>query len=59
MQDKTKNLLKKILIYLGITISSVILLLIFFFLLVYFGSFGKLPDKKELAAISNEEGSLV
>ena len=59
MQDKTKNLLKKILIYLGITISSVILLLIFFFLLVYFGSFGKLPDKKDLAAISNEEGSLV
>ena len=59
MQDKTKNLLKKILMYLGITISSVILLLIFFFLLVYFGSFGKLPDKKELAAISNEEGSLV
>lgn len=59
MQDKTRNLLKKSGIYLGILIASVILLLVFFFFLVYFGVFGKLPDKKELAAISNEEASLV
>ena len=59
MQDKTRNLLKKSGIYLGILIASVILLLVFFFFLVYFGVFGKLPDKKELADISNEEASLV
>jgi len=59
MQNKTRNLLKKILIYVGIFISSVILLFGIFFLLVYSGAFGKLPDKKELAAISNEEASLV
>jgi len=59
MQNKTRNLLKKILIYVGIFISSVILLFGLFFLLVYSGAFGKLPDKKELAAISNEEASLV
>jgi len=59
MQNKTRRLLKKFLIYIGIFISSVILILGLFFLLVYFGAFGKLPDKEELAAISNEEASLV
>jgi len=59
MQGKRKHLVKKILVYSGIVISSVFLLLGLFFLLVYFGAFGHLPDKSELAAINNEEASLV
>ena len=59
MKDKTRHRLKKIPLYLGIAVSSVILLLGLFFLLVYFGAFGPLPGKAELAAISNEEASLV
>jgi len=51
--------IKKILIYIAALITSAILLVILFFLLVYFGGFGRLPDKTELAAISNEEASRV
>jgi penicillin-binding protein 1A len=59
MQGKWKHLVKKILVYSGIVISSVFLLLGLFFLLVYFGAFGHLPDKSQLAEINNEEASLV
>ena len=54
-----QNPYKKILLYFGILISSVILLAVLFFSLVYFGAFGRLPGKAELSAISNEEASLV
>ncbi|MFA5973826.1 MAG: transglycosylase domain-containing protein [Lentimicrobiaceae bacterium] len=59
MQYKNRSRLRKILLYIGVSISSVILLLGLFFLLVYFGAFGILPGKAELAGISNEEASLV
>jgi len=59
MQYKNRSRLRKVFLYIGVCISSVILLLGLFFLLVYFGAFGALPGKAELAAISNEEASLV
>jgi len=59
MQPKYKKLLIKILKYIGIFISSVFALVGILFLLVYFGAFGRLPNKTELSAISNEEASLV
>ena len=59
MQYKTKRLLKKILLYVAIFISSAVLLAGLFFLLVYNGIFGPLPGKAELKAINNEQASLV
>lgn len=59
MHDKTRRRLKKILIGIGISLSAVVILLAVFCLSVYFGAFGKLPDKNELASINNEEASLV
>jgi penicillin-binding protein 1A len=59
MQHRKLSLPKKILLYAGIFISSLILILGVFFCLVYFGAFGSLPGKAELSAISNEEASLV
>lgn len=50
---------KKILKYSMISLLTIILLIGLLFLLVYMGVFGPLPDKKELASISNEEASLV
>ncbi|MDT8417766.1 MAG: transglycosylase domain-containing protein [Lutibacter sp.] len=50
---------KKYLKYFLITISSIILLSILFFFAVYSGIFGSLPNKAELAAISNQEASQV
>lgn len=44
----------------SIVIGAIAILLpVIFFVLIYFGAFGPLPDKDELAAISNEEASLV
>jgi len=59
MQYKNRSRLRKVFLYAGICISSVVLLIGLLFLLVYFGAFGALPGKAELAAISNEEASLV
>ncbi len=59
MISKTQIPFKKIFIYFAVFISSAALLSVLFFLLVYFGGFGKLPNKAELSAISNEEASLV
>lgn len=50
---------RKILIYIAVITSSAILLAVLFFFLVYFGAFGRLPEKAELSAISNEEASRV
>jgi penicillin-binding protein 1A len=59
MEYKTRRILKKTLLYVGIAISSVILLAVILFILVYSGMFGPLPGKAELSAINNEEASLV
>lgn len=59
MQQKTRDLLKKILKYTILFISSVIFLIGLLFLLVYAGVFGPLPYKDTLSAIRNEEASLV
>ncbi len=59
MQIKNLRLFKKALKYLALLISSVLLMAVLFFLMVYFGIFGALPDKAELAEIRNEEASLV
>jgi len=50
---------KKYLKYFLIAISSLILLSVLFFFAVYSGIFGPLPNKAELAAISNQEASQV
>jgi penicillin-binding protein 1A len=52
-------LLKKILKYFLVFLSSILLLCALLFFLVYSGVFGPLPDKKALKAINNEEASLV
>jgi membrane carboxypeptidase/penicillin-binding protein len=52
-------LLKRILKYVLVFMSSIVLLCVLLFFLVYSGAFGRLPDKKELKAINNEEASLV
>ncbi len=52
-------LLKKILKYFLIFLSSILLLCVLLFFLVYSGIFGSLPDKQALKAINNEEASLV
>ncbi len=59
MQSKKRKLLKIVLKYVFVFISSVILLIGLLFFLIYFGGFGLLPDKNALSAISNEEASLV
>lgn len=59
MISRTQIPFKKIFIYFAVFIASAALLSVLFFLLVYFGGFGKLPNKAELSAISNEEASLV
>ena len=55
---KPTRLIKVLLIAVSF-ISSVVLFSAVFFLLVYLGAFGSLPEKDELAAISQEEASLV
>jgi len=52
-------LLKKILKYFLVFISSMLLLCALLFLAVYFGKFGSLPNKKALKEINNEQASLV
>lgn len=59
MKLKTQIPFKKISIYFAVFIFSAILMIALFFVLVYFGVFGKLPNKAELTAISNEQASLV
>jgi penicillin-binding protein 1A len=49
----------RILKYSIVSVTASIILPLIFFLLVYFGAFGPLPDKNEMAAINNEEASLV
>ena len=50
---------KKYLKYFLTAISSLILLSVLFFIAVYIGIFGTLPNKAQLAAISNQEASQV
>ncbi len=59
MQFLETTRFKKYLKYFLIAISSLILLSVLFFLAVYIGIFGPLPNKAELAAISNQEASQV
>ena len=59
MEFPQKSLLKKTLKYFLVFLSSISLLGILFFFTVYSGIFGPLPDKEALAAIKNEEASLV
>jgi len=54
-----RSLLKKILLYSILIIFSSALFGLSLFLMVRAGTFGPLPDKEELLAISNEEASLV
>ncbi len=59
MQKKKRSLLKIILKWLVIALSSLCVLFGLLFLLVYMGAFGSLPSNKELRDIKNEEASLV
>jgi penicillin-binding protein 1A len=59
MEFPKKVLLKRILKYVLVFMSSILLLCVLLFFLVYSGVFGRLPGKKELKAINNEEASLV
>jgi len=59
MELPKKVLLKRILKYVLVFMSSILLLCVLLFFLVYSGVFGRLPGKKELKAINNEEASLV
>jgi len=59
MELPKKLLLKKILKYFLVLISSILLLCVLLFFAVYSGIFGSLPDKQALTAIKNEEASLV
>ena len=52
-------LVKKVLKYFLIFLSSIVLLCMLLFFAVYSGRFGSLPNKKDLKAINNEEASLV
>ncbi|NTW25511.1 MAG: penicillin-binding protein, partial [Lentimicrobium sp.] len=56
---KNVKLLKRILKYIGLLLSLIVFLSGLLFMLVYLGAFGKLPDKKALSSIRNEEASLV
>jgi len=59
MKSKKSSFLKRIFRYSFVFLFLAALLSGLFFLLVYFGAFGSLPDEEELAAITNEEASLV
>lgn len=59
MLAKNAKLLKLILKYIGLFLSLIVFLSGLLFMLVYFGAFGKLPDKVALTSIRNEEASLV
>ena len=59
MELPKKVLLKRILKYVLVFMSSILFLCVLLFFLVYSGVFGRLPGKKELKAINNEEASLV
>jgi penicillin-binding protein 1A len=59
MQFLKNPLFKKYLKYFVIAISSLMLLSLLFFFAVYIGIFGSLPNKKELAATSNQEATQV
>jgi penicillin-binding protein 1A len=59
MQFLKNPLFKKYLKYFVIAISSLMLLGLLFFFAVYIGIFGPLPNKKELAATSNQEATQV
>lgn len=59
MQFLENPIFKKYLKYVLIAISSLILFSVLFFFAVYSGIFGPLPNKAELAAISNQEASQV
>ena len=52
-------LLKKMLKYFLILLSSILLFCVLLFIAVYSGKFGTLPDKEALKAVNNEEASLV
>ena len=43
----------------GIALAGIVLFSAMFYLLVVAGGFGKIPGKKELSEIRNEEASLV
>ena len=59
MESPKKMLLKKILKYFLVFLSSILLLCVLLFIAVYSGKFGSLPDKETLKAYNNEEASLV
>lgn len=59
MKSRKPSFLKRIFRYSFVILLLSALLGGLFFLLVYVGAFGPLPDEEELAAISNEEASLV
>ena len=59
MELPRKLLLKKILKYFLVFLSSILLLCVLLFYAVYLGKFGSLPDKEALKATNNEEASLV
>src|SRR4030066_2426757 len=59
MQFLENPIFKKYLKYFLIAISSLILFSVLFFFAVYSGIFGSLPNKTELAAISNQEATQV
>ena len=52
-------LIKKMLKYFLILLSSILLFCVLLFIAVYSGKFGTLPDKEALKAVNNEEASLV
>ena len=59
MEPQKILLLKKILKYFLILLSSILLFCVLLFFAVYSGKFGSLPDKEALKAVNNEEASLV
>lgn len=59
LQFKNKKTLTLLLKYLVGLILFGFLLILLLFSLVYFNVFGRLPDKKELTSIINEEASLI
>ena len=59
MQFLKNPLFKKYLKYFVIALSSLMVLSLLFFFAVYIGIFGSLPNKKELAATSNQEAAQV
>jgi penicillin-binding protein 1A len=59
MHNKNRHLLKKFILILAVFFVTALILAGIFFLLADRGFLGHVPDKAELAAISNEEASLV